>query len=151
MHRRTKKGPAGFLCTNSSSYHRPWSRDVVRPRLLQIVEALEGQRTTHGDFRPMNLMIQVAQSGPPIDPLCIGLVDFDWAGVVGQVLYPVIRNEEIHRPGPLARTLERAMTGRCLTTHKNGRSGPQVHKTQDCVQPDSHELSMGPVDEFVSS
>jgi len=48
----------------------------------------------HGDIRPTNVMVK--KSGPP----GVMLLDFDWAGVIGEARYPMnVNAQDIKRPG----------------------------------------------------
>jgi serine/threonine protein kinase len=60
--------------------------------ILEKVVTLHQAGYVHGDIRTTNIMVKRSGSG-------IMLVDFDWAGVIGEVRYPMnVNTEEIKRP-----------------------------------------------------
>lgn len=71
----------------------------IRASLQETVAALERNGMVHGDFRPPNVLIYTLGGNIPAVPIQLKLVDFDWSGPVGEVFYPVVRNEDIRWPG----------------------------------------------------
>lgn len=67
-----------------------WSKepvpDAVRNRLYQVVELLRTLSFVHGDLRKTNFMIEDGLDEPEER---IKIIDFDWAGVEGEVRYPL--------------------------------------------------------------
>ena len=56
------------------------------------VERLNAANMVHGDLRDTNVMVR--ESGEP----SIMLLDFDWSGIAGQVMYPDMISKAIYRP-----------------------------------------------------
>jgi serine/threonine protein kinase len=57
--------------------------DILQPRVERVVKALHNEGLVHGDLRDTNLL--VGKNGKE-DVL---LIDFDWAGMEGEVRYPI--------------------------------------------------------------
>ncbi|KZT01360.1 uncharacterized protein LAESUDRAFT_798037 [Laetiporus sulphureus 93-53] len=78
---------------------------AIRRSLQHLVGILEDNQVVHGDLRPVNIMLQVdderklVRSKGRKSTAKIRVVDFDWAGKAGEVLYPVLRNQDIDWPG----------------------------------------------------
>jgi hypothetical protein len=68
-------------------------REKVHPRLLDIVGTLKANDFVHGDIRSNNIMVKKRH-----EEQCV-LIDFDWAGKVGEVKYPFDLNPAITRTG----------------------------------------------------
>ena len=61
-------------------------------KMKSVVERLNAVSMVHGDLRDTNVMVR--EGSEP----CIMLLDFDWAGIAGQVTYPDTINRDIYRP-----------------------------------------------------
>lgn len=77
------------------AYHNlTYSRTMAsfEPVIRDAVTKLHQAGFVHGDIRDINIMVKEGSSG-------IMLVDFDWAGVIGEVRYPMnVENRAIRRP-----------------------------------------------------
>jgi len=63
------------------------------PAIRSKVSLLHQEGFVHGDIRTTNVMVE------KIGVLKVMLLDFDWAGVIGQVTYPMnVNNETVKRP-----------------------------------------------------
>ncbi|KAF9493912.1 hypothetical protein BDN71DRAFT_1508111 [Pleurotus eryngii] len=82
----------------------------IKDSVNRTLEVLESGGWVHGD---LNIMIRLCDEGKPEDTLKIMIVDFDWAGKVGTVKYPLTRNEEIAWPGPRGDDIKQG-DGKCL-------------------------------------
>ncbi|KAF4588882.1 hypothetical protein EYR40_010437 [Pleurotus pulmonarius] len=76
--------------------------DRIKVAVSTVLQALESGQLVHGDFRPNNIMVKLDDDGrlEDVDGVRLKIVDFDWAGKVGAVKYPLSRNEDISWPGP---------------------------------------------------
>ncbi|KAG6883758.1 hypothetical protein C0993_003959, partial [Termitomyces sp. T159_Od127] len=61
-------------------------RDKVRSRVLDIVQELHRGCFVHGDIRDTNLLVDIDSLVDEV--VQIHLVDFDWAGRIGEARYP---------------------------------------------------------------
>jgi serine/threonine protein kinase len=61
-------------------------------QLLANLVALHQAGYAHGDIRGPNIMVRKTGQGRAL------LVDFDWAGVINEVRYPMYLNEDLVRP-----------------------------------------------------
>jgi Mn2+-dependent serine/threonine protein kinase len=62
-------------------------RDKVKSKVMEIVQKLHSHNFVHGDIRPANILVNLetpANSGSCV----IHLIDFDWAGTVGEAQIP---------------------------------------------------------------
>lgn len=66
---------------------RQESNDQLRTQLHEVLAALQRRDLVHGDFRPPNVLVS--------ENKVIQIVDFDWAGVDGQVFYPLTLNDNL--------------------------------------------------------
>jgi hypothetical protein len=62
-------------------------------RLERILDTLESNRMVHGDFRMNNIMVKAGEEENAV------LIDFDWAGNVGEARYPHNRTNVVVYPG----------------------------------------------------
>ena len=69
------------------------SRGHLLERLDAILNCLRAAGMVHGDFRMANIMLKPGEEEKAM------LIDFDWAGEVGKVKYPVSRNNVLGYPG----------------------------------------------------
>lgn len=66
--------------------------ETLRPRISQKLSLLHQAGLVHGDVRSTNIMVRP-------DTLEFKFIDFDWAGEIGQVVYPMnLNNADIPRP-----------------------------------------------------
>ncbi|PCH34147.1 hypothetical protein WOLCODRAFT_160639 [Wolfiporia cocos MD-104 SS10] len=79
-----------FLKRDSS----PPFHQAIRASLQHVLDLLDEKGFVHGDLRSSNIMVRIVGANPEIK-----VIDFDWAGKAGQVLYPAVRNESIDWPG----------------------------------------------------
>ena len=70
------------------SEQRSTIRARVHDSIIEIIGLLEGENLVHGDLRTTNLMIKR-------DGSALKVIDFDWAGEAGKILYPFERNEDV--------------------------------------------------------
>jgi serine/threonine protein kinase len=67
--------------------------DTVKERLGEVLGQMHQQGFVHGDVRNVNVMIT---NGPAP---AVMLVDFDWAGRIGDARYPMnVNREDVYRP-----------------------------------------------------
>jgi serine/threonine protein kinase len=75
--------------------------DAVRSKLEQIIARLQEQGMVHADLRPQNIMVKVDGqchvTMPEREPI-LSLIDFDWAGMVGEARYPPLLNPKVPWP-----------------------------------------------------
>jgi len=75
--------------------------DAVRKKLEEIIDCLQGQKMVHADMRPKNIMVNVdGQRGMVMSESkpVLKMIDFDWAGMVGEACYPPLLNPKIRWP-----------------------------------------------------
>jgi hypothetical protein len=75
--------------------------DAVRSKLERIIALLQEKRMVHADLRPKNIMVKVDGQHRMImskDEPVLSLIDFDWAGMVGEVRYPPFLNPRVPWP-----------------------------------------------------
>jgi hypothetical protein len=66
---------------------------AVKKRLNQVLVQMHQQGYVHGDLRDVNVMVT---NGPTP---AVMLVDFDWAGKIGEARYPInVNREDMYRP-----------------------------------------------------
>lgn len=71
--------------------------------LSRMIDIMEKENIVHGDLRPNNILIRDPDGTEEPE---LKIIDFDWAGVGGEVRYPQRRNENIPWPaGPGERIL----------------------------------------------
>lgn len=86
------------------------SKEDIKAALDDILNVLKKSKFVHGDLRPNNIFISIKvtnpedciiqsrpHSKPPLPYLKV--IDFDWAGVAGEVKYPPHRNPDVEWPG----------------------------------------------------
>jgi hypothetical protein len=104
-----KKGIGGWVELDEFEGKLGPMADVVRKRLDEIVKLLQDEAMVHADFRPWNVMAKVDGNGDMMvnenGPI-FSVIDFDWAGKVGEVCYPPFLNPRIPWP-PGAKALRR--------------------------------------------
>ena len=67
--------------------------DAVKERLKEVLVQMHQRGFVHGDVRNVNVMVT---NGPTVEVM---LVDFDWAGKIGEARYPMnINREDVYRP-----------------------------------------------------
>jgi len=69
------------------------ARNSLLKRIEAILECLGTAGMVHGDFRMANVMLKPGEEERAV------LIDFDWAGEVGEVKYPVTRSDGLGYPG----------------------------------------------------
>ncbi|KAI0252353.1 hypothetical protein BJV78DRAFT_1281708 [Lactifluus subvellereus] len=78
------------------------SRQKVLSKVTDIVQALHKNHLVHGDIRSTNLLVD-DQTLARDEDLVIHLLDFDWAGRIGEVKYPMgVNTETMTRPAGVA-------------------------------------------------
>ena len=75
----------------------------LRGALQEIITVLDEKKYVHGDLRSNNIMIRTDVMDKYVD---LKVVDFDWAGIAGQVYYPAGRNREVKWPGEAGGPIE---------------------------------------------
>ena len=78
-------------------------RTQLQEALDGIIGKLESKNYVHSDLRSNNIMIRTNVKEKSVD---LRVIDFDWAGEVGQVCYPAERNREIQWPGEAGGPIE---------------------------------------------
>jgi hypothetical protein len=77
--------------------HRNGIPDDARRRLVErveeILDCLETGGMVHGDLRMANIMLKAGEEEKAV------LIDFDWAGRVGEARYPITRSDDLGYPG----------------------------------------------------
>ncbi len=69
----------------------------VRHKVMSVVQILHQEGFVHGDIRESNILIDVESLTS--DGVRIHLIDFDWAGPVGEAKYPADINKiTVRRP-----------------------------------------------------
>lgn len=67
--------------------------DAVKERLKEVLGQMHQKEFVHGDVRNVNVMVR---NGPTLE---VKLVDFDWAGKIGEAKYPMnINRDDVYRP-----------------------------------------------------
>ncbi|KAI9455962.1 hypothetical protein HD554DRAFT_2030686 [Boletus coccyginus] len=92
--------------------------------ILEALKSLHGAGFVHGDIRDTNIMVS-------IDNRDFKIIDFDWAGTIGQARYPmnVNRGPELWRPddavdrAPITAQHDRAMLDYIVMHYKNRHHG----------------------------
>jgi len=77
------------------------SHSGVRQKIRSDICKLHEQNMVHGDLRDANIMVKAKKKGSLFfadQPVSTMLVDFDWAGVNNEVLYPQFISKVIQRP-----------------------------------------------------
>jgi len=66
-------------------------------KIKEIVQILHNQGLVHGDIRTTNILVDC--SSLTSEEVKIHFLDFDWAGRIGEVKYPIgINRETVRRP-----------------------------------------------------
>ncbi|KAI0251667.1 hypothetical protein BJV78DRAFT_1125953 [Lactifluus subvellereus] len=74
------------------------SRQMVLSKITDIVRMLHKNHLVHGDIRSINLLVDDKALARDED-FAIHLLDFDWAGRIGQVKYPMgVNTKTVTRP-----------------------------------------------------
>ncbi len=72
-------------------------QDKVKHKVMSIAQTLHEGGFVHGDIRDVNLLIDLASLAS--DDVTVHLIDFDWAGCVGETKYPIgINCDTVRRP-----------------------------------------------------
>ncbi|KXN93307.1 hypothetical protein AN958_00231, partial [Leucoagaricus sp. SymC.cos] len=75
----------------------PAEKEKVRQKVERIVQGLHEKGYVHGDIRDTNLLVD--RNSLSSDDVTVHLVDFDWAGRIGEVRYPYgVNCETMKRP-----------------------------------------------------
>ncbi|KAK2460464.1 hypothetical protein APHAL10511_007511 [Amanita phalloides] len=72
-------------------------KEKVRHKVTSVVQMLHQEGFVHGDIRESNILIDVESLTS--DDVKIHLIDFDWAGFIGEAKYPAEVNKRIMRCG----------------------------------------------------
>ena len=75
----------------------------LKDALEKIIAVLDEKKYVRGDLRSNNIMIRTDVMDESVE---LKVVDFDWAGEVGQVCYPAEWNWEIQWPGEAGGPIE---------------------------------------------
>ncbi|KAG8899070.1 hypothetical protein FRB99_006951 [Tulasnella sp. 403] len=97
----------GWNTMGSKRYRRrATERQVTKLRqwVADFLSWLETHKFVHGDLRSNNIMCRLHQNGVDIE---IRVVDWDWAGEVGEVRYPPDLNPEANLPGAAGGLIEK--------------------------------------------
>ena len=77
-------------------------RDIVinaeHPILVNLLQTMREKKVVHGDLRPNNIMCR-ERPDSGTQELEVKVVDFDWAGKLGEARYPAIMNPDVKWPG----------------------------------------------------
>jgi serine/threonine protein kinase len=65
--------------------------ETVRKEVRRALRLLHNANLVFGDLRPPNVMITTTKE--------VKLIDFDWAGDLGQAEYPCLISPSVHWPG----------------------------------------------------
>ena len=77
-------------------------REQVRLKITNIVRTLHENRFVHGDIRSVNILVEYEALARGED-FGIHLLDFDWAGWIGEAKYPTrVNTETVRRPEGVA-------------------------------------------------
>ena len=75
--------------------------DAVRQKLEAIIDRLQSRKMVHADLRPKNILVKVDERHRIVmsgrEPV-LTVIDFDWAGIVGEVCYPPLLNDRVPWP-----------------------------------------------------
>ncbi|PVG00642.1 hypothetical protein CPB86DRAFT_700905 [Serendipita vermifera] len=100
-HLSFEEGTGGWVELDTFEGKLDAMADVVRTKLENIIELLQRRKMVHADLRPRNIMVKVDGSRDIIlhenQPL-LYVVDFDWAGMVGEARYPPFLNPKVPWP-----------------------------------------------------
>lgn len=84
--------------------------------LNHLLGTMGTEKIVHGDFRPNNVMVRDVEGEEQPQ---IRVIDFDWAGVSGEVRYPKRRNESLPWPAqpsePILTGHDQTLLMACLT------------------------------------
>jgi len=83
--------------------------DEISDILKKIIERLRALNFVHGDLRPNNLMIKMANCYVIEKPVSIQVIDFEWADTLGRAYYPANLNENGGYPGKAGAQIDRFM------------------------------------------
>ena len=96
-----EEGIGGWVELDTLEHRMDDIATPVRKKIETIIDYLQGQEMVHADLRPKNIMIQVdaqrhivTSANEPV----LSLIDFDWAGTVGEACYPPLLNPHIPWP-----------------------------------------------------
>lgn len=88
-------GPYGTYSNRFDKSDKFSPKEKVRPMVEELVQKLHAKGFVHGDIRDTNLLVTKEE----VQEVDFKLVDFDWAGVAGEVRYPMnVNHVRISRP-----------------------------------------------------
>jgi len=100
-HLTFKEGVGGWVELDTFENKLGSMAGAVRKKLEKIIDSLQDKKMVHADLRPKNIMIQVDKDRhitmSENEPV-LSLIDFDWAGTVGEARYPPFLNHRIRWP-----------------------------------------------------
>lgn len=74
------------------------SRDKVKLKVMEIVQNLHDNNLVHGDIRPANILADL-ETLAESKSCAIHIIDFDWAGTIGEAKYPLrVNTKTVLRP-----------------------------------------------------
>jgi serine/threonine protein kinase len=72
-------------------------QEKVRRKVEKIVQILHDAGHVHGDIRNTNILVDLGSLDS--DDVKVHLVDFDWAGLIGEARYPIgVNGKTVKRP-----------------------------------------------------
>lgn len=85
-------------------------KEDIKSALYNVIEVLQQAKFVHGDLRPNNLLVSIDIADDCIVQFrqdssssrrlpYLKVIDFDWAGIAGEVEYPPHRNPDVEWPG----------------------------------------------------
>jgi serine/threonine protein kinase len=78
----------------------PALQDAILNEVKQVLKTLHNGGFVHGDIRTLNVLVRKAGGK---EGNLILLVDWDWAGRMGEVKYPINLNPAVSRPKEAAK------------------------------------------------
>lgn len=95
----TWQGPGWIPLSNLEVEVVPSLLDPIFDSLDSFIVELEAKKLVHGDLRPNNIMIKMANLHEVEMPVRVNVVDYEWAGAYETARYPADRNELIDYEG----------------------------------------------------
>ena len=97
-HLAFREGIGGWVELDTFEKRLGDKADAVRKKLEEIIDHLQKHNMVHADLRPKNIMVAVDGQRGMTSELILKVIDFDWAGTVGEVRYPPLLNPHIQWP-----------------------------------------------------
>ncbi|PVG00116.1 hypothetical protein CPB86DRAFT_782982 [Serendipita vermifera] len=96
-----EKGIGGWMELDTFEGKLGTKAGAIRKKLEKVIKSLQEQGMVHADLRPTNIMVKVDGNDDILmreeEPI-LHVVDFDWAGNVGDVCYPPFLNPNVLWP-----------------------------------------------------